>query len=242
MRRHASVLMLLSRGTIYRVLLLCAALAGAEVLLFSRALGRALAETSTGLEQVFADSGAVWVFGACFLLMIALLSAAGCEFGGRQGYTLRRLRVTEKSVFFSQAGYNAFCCLLLWAAQMFTALALCGLYLTRAAPEAVSGQTVFLAFYRSSFLHSLLPLSEGSRWVRNLALVLGLGICSAGFAYWQRRKKVSFLIFALTAAALFFFQRELGRFDLDGLLILLCTGLSVRMICAVLSEGEYDEA
>ena len=53
-----------------------------------------------------------------------------------------------------------------WAAQVLFVLLLCRVYLAKADPACVNAQTVFLAFYRQKFLHSLLPLAETSRWVR----------------------------------------------------------------------------
>lgn len=43
---------------------------------------------------------------------------------------------------------------------------------------------MFLAFYRSKFLHCLLPLAETGKWVRNILCILALGMGAA-----QEREK-----------------------------------------------------
>ncbi len=53
-----------------------------------------------------------------------------------------------------------------------------------------SAQSLFLAFWRNDFLHSLLPLTEGSRWIRNglLLAVVGMGIAYLGSEeQWNRK-------------------------------------------------------
>ena len=82
--------------------------------------------------------------------------------------------------------YNILAFFLFLAHQIFVVLALCKLYVLKAG-EAASNQTVFLAFYRNSFLHSLLPLSDVTRYVRNAALILAFGITAAHVPFSQRR-------------------------------------------------------
>ena len=73
----------------------------------------------------------------------------------------------------------------------------------RAGAEAGS-QTIFLAFYRSELLHSLIPLEEISRWVRNGVMALGLGACAALEPFLQRRKELPWEILAPVSLALLF--------------------------------------
>lgn len=177
---------------IYKILGLLFVMAVAEGTLFYFALNRTLVTEnaglgSTGLEQLFTRSWAALVCVVFFTVAIFLLILTGYEHGSKQGYTLRRLSVSERSVFLWQAVYNTFCCFLFWAVLLGIALALCKLYVAKVGLEYVSGQTIFLAFYRNNFLHSLLPLEETSRYIRNVVLILGLGISSACFPFKQRR-------------------------------------------------------
>lgn len=191
MRPHLSVLMLLARSTIYKVLGLLLALALVEGALFHLALVSNGSGDSgfVSLERAFAQSRIPIVFGVCFLVMTILIERTGHAPGSKQEYTLWRLSVSERSVFAWQALYNTSCYIMLWAAQLFVALALCRLYLLRTNPAFTSHQTVLLAFYRNNFLHSLLPLDEVSRWVSNVAVIIGVGVTSASVPFERRRGK-----------------------------------------------------
>ena len=103
MKKHSSVLMLLARSTIYRVLALLVLLAVIERVLFGRALPYGQFGED-GLKTCFSESYIVWAFGLYFLLLTALLCTTGCAFCSRTGDTLRRLRISEKAVFLWQCG------------------------------------------------------------------------------------------------------------------------------------------
>ena len=49
-------------------------------------------------------------------------------------------------------------------------------------------QGVFVDFYRSGFLHGLLPLADGYVWARNALFVLALGCVTACIQLGLRRK------------------------------------------------------
>ncbi len=230
MREHLSVLMLMARSTIYKVLGIFFLMAAAQVGLFYLTLNRALAMESHTIEQIFRQSRIPWIFALAFLLITALLCLTGTEYGGRQGYTLRRLSIPEKNVFLWQALYNTCCFFLLWAVQLFIVLALCPLYIEKADPAAVSQQTVFLAFYRNDFLHTLLPLADISRCIRNVFLVLGLGISSAYFPFCQRRDQTSAQIIILTIMAFIFFSPGMGALGNDIFVIVTSLWASVSVL------------
>lgn len=233
MRQHLSVLTLLTRSTIYPIAVLLAVMAAVEAVLFSLAMG---ANGTLSLTGMIRSSRIVWVFGAAFLLLTVLLCRTGCEFGSRQGYTLRRLSISERAVFVWQWGYNTACYLLLWWWQALIAFALCLWYASQAGPELVGSQTIFLAFYRSELLHSLIPLEEVSRWVRNGVMALGLGACAALVPFFQRRKVLAWEILAMAALTMIFFSGELGSLSTDMVLVLLSLGGVSRAVFRIVSE------
>lgn len=230
MKKHLSVLMLMARSTINKLLGLLALMAAVEGALFWLTLRRSCADGSFSLKLVIGDSHISWAFGAAFLLMTLLLSLTGCEGKSRCGYTLRRLSVSERWVFVWQSVYNVLCYLLLWAVQILTVIALCRLYEVKAAPEYVSGQTVFLAFYRSGFLHALLPFEETVFWVRNAVFAVTLGICAARFPMAQRRGKRFTELIVLACGVLGLFSWEIGAFGNCFFAIvfaLFCAGIAI---------------
>lgn len=237
MRQHVGVFMLMVRSTIWKLLGLLVVMAAAEFALFWMALGQG--ET---LEQTLADAHITWAFGGAFLLLTAALCRIGCEHSSKQGYTLGRLPVSERGVFLWQGTCNACCYFLLWAGQLFWALALCKIYRETADPSMYSNQTVFLAFYRSSLLHSLLPLEEVSRWIRNIILLLGLGLTAAYFPYRQRRKHLGVGIIVLAPLVLLFFVRGIGYLTNDVLMSLVSLAMAGWAVYGVFREEEEENA
>lgn len=198
MRRHLSVLALWARGTLGWVLAVLAAAAAAEAALFGRVLMGM--EEPGSIDDLLAASGVYWVCAIGFLLVMALLICGGCEFqGSRLCYTLRRLSIREEATVLWQAGYNVVCLLLFWAVQAAVMLGLCLWYAGTVDPACVSGQTVFLAFYRIGLLHGLLPLEDTFLYIRNILFLAALGLGAASFPYFRRRGSRGGVVFPVTA-------------------------------------------
>ncbi len=206
MKKHVSVFMLMARSTICRVLGLLALMAAVEGGLFWLALQRGSTYGDFSLELVIRNSRMIWVFGVGFVLLTVLLSRACRQISG--SYTALRLSVSRRWVFFWQSVYNVLCYVLFWAVQILIALALASLYTHQAPAGYVSGQTVFLAFYRSDFLHSLLPFEDVLFWVRNGIMALSLGVCAARRPCRAERGVWAQII--LTAVVVVFFSRGIG--------------------------------
>lgn len=241
MKKHLSVLMLMSRSTIYKILGILVIMTAVEGTLFYLTLRNMTAAEVVGLELVFQQSRILWVCALGYLLVTALLCLTGCEFSGKQGYTLHRLSVSQRSVFLWQAFYNICCFFLFWAVQLFIVLALCRLYMEKIDPPAISNQTVFLAFYRNDFLHSLLPLADMSRYVRNIFLILGLGIASAYFPIRQRRGGTGVGIIVLSAVTLLFFSHSMGSLGNDILVIVFSIVTATMALYGALKEEAANE-
>lgn len=235
MKKYLSVLLLLAQHTLYPILGVLLGMVGVETVLFYFMLRKG----PVNLEQAFSQSGIVFVFGTAYLIILVLLYLTGCEFGGKQSYTLRRLSVCERSVFLWQGAYNSICLLLLWAVQVAMALALCNVYLSMTTSAFTSGQTVFLAFYRSPFLHSLLPLADVSRYVRNLCSILALGFTGAGLSFRQRRGKKGFAAILVAIVTLVCFQRDLGNLNGNYMEIFFVLALAIYTVVSVWKEPTY---
>lgn len=182
--------MLMARSTIYKIMGLLILMAAAQSGLFYFSLKRSAGTDSFSLEGVIEGGHLLLVFGIFFLLLTALLSHTCYESGARQGYTLRRLSLSARWVYFWQCAYNALCYLIFWAVQVLIIVALCRLYMTEAAPEYTNSQTVFLAFYRSEFLHALLPFEDALCWVRNITMLLAMSICAARYPQEESQSRI----------------------------------------------------
>ncbi len=192
MKQHTSVLMLLSRSSIYPILLRFAGLILVECGLFYWMMQRkwsSICEGYMGLEVLLSESKLFLIFVICFVQMIGILGSVGFESESKVGYTLQRLSVSEKTVVLWHWCYNSLCLLLLWWVQTLTILGLCVWYVKVAPAEVVNGQTIMLACYRSVFLRSLFPLADVFGWIRNIALVVTFGLLTAKVPYFNRRGK-----------------------------------------------------
>ena len=96
MRPHLSVLMLVARSTIYKVVGLLLVLALVEGVLFHLTI---ISSSGTdgapvSLEHAFTQSRITTVFGVCFLVMTMWLEGTGCASGVKQVYTLLLLSIS----------------------------------------------------------------------------------------------------------------------------------------------------
>lgn len=229
MKKHISVFMLMARCTIYRILGLLAVMVAAETGLFWLALKKGVSEEGFGLEYVISQSHIEIVFLAFFIFVtILLLASTGYETKGKHYFTLMRLSTSRREVFFWQSIYNMICYLLFWAVQVLAVVLLCFIYVENAPPEYVTGQTIFLAFYRNDFLHSLLPFEDILFWIRNLLICMALGFGTAQYPMEEYKPKKSFGAF--WGFLFVFFIGELGDYTN-------CISMSVFALWCIINEN-----
>ena len=112
MRKHLSVLALMARQTIGKVLALLAVMAVAETALFawamSQGLTRVIRDDNTcpaPVEDFFDFAEIYWVYRIAMILLFVLLILCGTELkGSRLRYTLQRLRISEEATVLWQSG------------------------------------------------------------------------------------------------------------------------------------------
>lgn len=195
MGKIVSVFELLARNTIYKILLIFTALGIAEIWQFINRLQEQLALQNKAdvsgaggsLELVIESSGQYGWYTIAFILISVILGFSTCNFGSVSGYTLKRLRISEWEIFLVQSAYNLMCYIMLMGVQLGLLLVMGHLYMTQA--DDVSSQTIFLAFYRHDFMHSILPMEEWMRYLTNLLMLGGVSVTVAGVPYFQRNGK-----------------------------------------------------
>ncbi len=248
MKKHLSVLGVLARMSIYKILGVLLLTGLVEITCFYSRLERELsyvdAEVGAGVAQIehLIDNNVLsWCIGVSFVLVFILLAVSGTERGARCGYTLRRLSVSEKEVFLLGTLYNTLMLVFFCAVQLVLSYAMCVLYVNRVPAEHVGAQTVFLAFYRSDLLHSLLPLSDILLWMRNISLAMALGCAASGYSFYQRRKKFSASAIALCIFTIVFFVTELGDgFNIGLVIAVSLCNFAYMLFCVCSKEVEYD--
>ncbi len=242
MRRHVSVFMLYVRSSLPKLLILLLLMTAAELGLFYVAVNDSLMMAMVTLEEIFDNSYVPVVMAAAFVLLTVQLCSVGCEFGSKQGYTLRRLSISEGRVFLWQALFNASAYFVLMGVQLLLVLFMCA-YGAKSLGAYANGQTVFLAFYRHDFLHGLLPLEEWTRYLRNFIMVFGLGSAAALFPFHQRRKKIGFSAIISLPVTIFGFCNQTGNLSTDIILMLYYLVVIIWSLYRVFTEEvSLDEA
>ena len=221
MKKYISIFELFARNTIYKILLVLIAMGSAQITMFRKAMQEWIpvdflyyeldvkAIEHYTLEYMVDQSNSEIFMGIAFVLITAILCWNGCNVGSKSSYTLQRLQVNGKIIFIMQSIYNCLCYVLLLGTCVGMFFIQSSMYVAQAGH--VTNQTVLLAFYRNDFMHSVLPLEGTMRWIVNVLLVIGCGVSTAVFTYLQRRGKVAWSIFMVTACALVGFEQELGN-------------------------------
>ena len=234
MKKHSSVFMLMARSTIYRVMGLLILMAVAEGGLFWLRLQQGAIDGNFSLEAIISESRLSWACAAFFLFVNVILSWGSYTIS--DAYTAARLSVSGKAVYLWQCIYNSLCYLLFWMVQILIGIGLCRVYEAMALAEFVSNQTVFLAFYRSNFLHSFLPFEDTWVWVRNILLVVALGIGSSRIP--GKNRKIGIGSCFLIAATGVFFVQGIGE---AVALIIAAIVCAVPAVVKALSKEVPDE-
>jgi len=239
-KKHISVFYLMARNTFFKFLLLLLVMAAVEGVLLWNQLK--VTQDYESLMWQLNKSNIVWVFTAATALTAVLLSRTGCEYGSRTGYTIRRLAVSEKTVFFWQSVYNTLVMVILWAVQLGIVFLFCNLHLRWANPANVSNQTVFLAFWQVDFLHTLMPLQDTLRTLAVALFIPAFGFSTASFSYLQRRGKFAGWVPVVVMFGALLYQIDLDNVGYDmmfAFIFLLALTTTVYMVLK--KEEWFDE-
>ena len=208
MKRYFSVFEMIARSSFYKVLLTIGGMVIAESVCFYLSM---ISPSGRTIEGYIDQSQYSLIFKIAYILVTILIVLPGMNLGSTQSYTLKRLRIKEKNIFWLQALYNFMAYMLLWGAQLMVIFGSILVY-HRNLPEGVvvTNQTYFLAFYRSNFLHSLLPLEDKIGWIILICMAVTSAFATAEFTKEQRIGKFAFELLILIATVMITFPRQLG--------------------------------
>lgn len=217
MKQSVSVFMVMLQSIWKKILLILIILVAAESILFLMASRKFL-----WVEDILDSSRISWVFYGALLLLLTVLCLVRSG-SSHPVYTLQRLALTGQQILRIQMLSNLFCLLLLWAVQLATALLLVKIYLAGQSSSAehqldFCGQSLFLAFCRSEFLHGLFPMEDLTRWMRNVVLICCMAAVCAYASFTYEKGKFPVSPFLLAVPAIVFFEMEMGRILADSLL------------------------
>ncbi|MBQ8518056.1 MAG: hypothetical protein IJ455_00430 [Agathobacter sp.] len=221
MKRYISVFEMITRSSIYKVLLILVGMVSAEAISFYSTFQK-YSETTRNVEEYIQRSDYDLIFKIAYVLITIVIVLPGMNLGSTQSYTLQRLRIKEKRIFWLQALYNTMAYVLLWGAQLVTILVSVLVYRNNLPKGATwNNQSVFLLFYENDFMHSILPLEDSPGWWVLGFLIVGTALVAAEFTKQQRRGKFAFEILLLVVAMLISFPRDVG-YEFTFLAISLC--------------------
>lgn len=229
MKKHLSVLMLFVRSSIYAVIATIILIAAVQTGLLLWTLQSGVNSLEDAMESNYLWGALV---GGTTLLVAILYRMSGSK------YTMRRLRISERTVFLWQSLYHFCCFALLWMTEVCVMTALCQYYLAQPVASSASNQALFLAFYRNDFLHSVLPLEEISRWICLFAEFVALAFVTAAASVRQRYDRNQTPLKLFIVLVLWFFKRPLGSVGSDVLLSLLYLTFSLYSLWDVWFNAE----
>lgn len=258
MKKEQSVFMLAARSSIYKILTVLVLMAALQMGFFYNRMAdirflsdrQAADGTSmelgmvTSLERIVELSFTEQIFFVAFSLICVILAWAGSEKGqSKSEYTLQRLKISRERIFFLWAIYDICCIMVLFAVQLFVVLCMGRFYLEWTDEAYTSSQTIFLAFWRNDFLHSLLPLTEIGRWIRNGLMLIATGLETAFFGYvpWQGKRQLTLLLFIYYVILGFSDWAGHGEADLvKGGISLICIILTICAVLGYMGREKYE--
>ena len=209
MKKYSSVFEMIVRSSIYKVLFLLGIMVITEAVCFSLSM---ISPSGVNIEEYINQSLFSTIFQIAYLLVTAVLVFYGMNMGSMQSYTLQRLRIREKNIFWLQALYNALAYVLLWGVQLVMILISASVYYKNLPEGHIhTNQTLFIAFYRSEFMHSILPLEDAPGWWVLILILVSSAFTTAVFTKLQRIGKFGFELFILVGAVLVSFPRAVGE-------------------------------
>lgn len=216
MKRYLSVFEMITRSSIYKVLLIITAMVVVEGAFFYNTF---LAQEGVSFEFYIEESHYRVIFLIAYILVTIVVVLPGMNIGSVQTYTLQRLRIKEGRIFWLQALYNLCAYVLLWGVQLAMILGSYVYYQSNLPKGAiVSNQTLFLSFIRSNFMHCVLPLEDGPGWWVIGLIAVTTALAAANFTKLQRSGKFGFELLLMIAAVCIYFPRALG-YDISFIMV-----------------------
>lgn len=250
MKKHLSVFSLLARESIYKIFLLWIFSFATQAIIFMIQIEKQLSAELPSIKNTFEGAFIHIIFFIFFVIMLLLLTKTGMQFSSKTGYTLRRLRISEKSVFLWQSLYNF---IMVFLTLLFE-IALCFILANAAAnklpSQFITHQSVYIAFYDCAFLQNLFAGVDTARIIRNIITVISLALNCAAFSYLIRRNKklysliiviaLSFSIFAVSPQTISPFAAAGLAEDVFKIFLMLIMDV-IAVSAVVLGREQYDE-
>lgn len=239
MKRYVSVFEMIVRSSIYKVLLIVVGMIAVETVFFYQTL---MNPQGVNLELYIDQSQYSLIFKIAYVLVTIVILLPGRNRGSVQSYTLQRLRIKEKYLFWLQALYNVLAYVILWGVQLVMLFVSAALYRKYLPASAIwTNQTLFLAFHRNDFMHSIFPLEDIYGIVLLLFMLIVPAVTAAAFTKLQRRGKFVWEIFVVVTTVMIAFPRFLAQDITFVVMVTLFIGVCALMRWSIYREVEKNE-
>ncbi len=244
MKKYISVFGFLGRISFYKILACFVLLSVSQLSYYYISLKNNLQLYSQNgklpiLEETFTAFYAITFFICLFLVCRFIISPQ--NHSEKTAYTVKRLRITEKKFFYIQTVYNALIIFILFALQAVLLFVMCKYYISTVPDRFISEQSLFLAFYRVDFLHSILPLEDTFLSVRNAFIIVGLAFASASFSFKGRHGKFGYSIIVFFIILCMMFICSIGDISNNITLHLAAFIVTVRALMTVHGDKEEED-
>lgn len=235
MKKYLSVFEMFSRSSLYKVLVVSIVMAVVQFGSFYMTM-----QNYNGmiLTELVEKSYLSWIWKIAYILVTIVIVLPSCNIGSVQNYTFGRLRIKEKRVYLLQSIYNTLCYVLLWMTEVVV-LWVTSAYYLRQTTTVLSNQTLFLEFYKSPMLHSILPLEDILGWILLIYFFVGTGFAAEMFCRRQRSGKLSFELIVMAVLMILLFPRALGGSLLVFIIPLIV--IPIQFVYRRLLDGEVAE-
>ena len=246
MKKYLSVFSVIARESIWRISFLWIVSAVLQTVFFYREMLSENVQSSKMVAKAFTsyeDNITVpMLFALTILLTGILLMKTGMDFRTRTGYTLRRLRITEKQVYVLQSVYNSLMLFILFLFETALCFAFVNWGTTFFDARYITNQTVYLTFYSSEFLSDMFAGRDIINILRNLLMIASMGFNISCFSHmWRRgRKHILGALLLVIWSFMFWWCPGFGNFE-NVAISVASAGMLVAAVGMVRSGGkEYD--
>ncbi len=187
MKKYISILALEAKNTIYKLFAVWTVMAAAQLADFYLVLKKGTSSFALiegiipySFEDGLEEAHTGLIFGTALILTAVVLIWSVSEKNKvKSKRSLWRLSVERKQITFLRAGYHILCFVALFAVQISLVVVM---YEMSCSMLGITEETqlLFLAFYRNSFLHNILPLSD---WYRSFRLIITILLYGMGTVY-----------------------------------------------------------
>lgn len=179
MKQKYSILILLARQTLGRLLLVCILTGGLQFGLYIKALNQNLQYDNpyVRFSYIFGSSNFALVTILGFLLVYCFVVIGGGLHVNT--YTIRRLSVSKNTELALRTVNNSMAFFIFWICQIAVFACMVIYFYSVIDNSKIGGQDLVIMIYSDNFLHRLIPMREYSAWICNVFTIIGLGTATA---------------------------------------------------------------